>query len=107
MNGKKSAPENKENRRELRDFNARQRLALSILYLNISTEYRSIIENVTDPAEAWKLLRNNFRSPITDFIICNYLANFSSAEYNKMKKWTFFLQVLKGYPINWKRSASR
>ncbi|GFS84314.1 retrovirus-related Pol polyprotein from transposon TNT 1-94 [Trichonephila clavipes] len=51
--GKKSAPEIKEeNQRELKDFNARQRLALSILYLNISTEYRSIIENVTDPAEA-------------------------------------------------------
>ncbi|GFS97431.1 retrovirus-related Pol polyprotein from transposon TNT 1-94 [Trichonephila clavipes] len=60
--GKESAPENKEeNRRELSDFNTRQRLALSILYLNISTEYRSIIENVTDPAEAWKLLRDNFR----------------------------------------------
>ncbi|GFS81527.1 retrovirus-related Pol polyprotein from transposon TNT 1-94 [Trichonephila clavipes] len=60
--GKESAPEIKEeNRQELKDFNARQQLALSILYLNISTEYRSIIENVTDPAEAWKLLRDNFQ----------------------------------------------
>ncbi|GFS37577.1 hypothetical protein TNIN_312091 [Trichonephila inaurata madagascariensis] len=59
---KESAPENKEeNRLELKDFNARQRLALSILYLNISTEYRSIIENVTDPAEAWKLFRDNLQ----------------------------------------------
>ncbi|GFW22179.1 retrovirus-related Pol polyprotein from transposon TNT 1-94 [Trichonephila clavipes] len=60
--GKETAPDGKEeNRRELKDFNIRQRLALSILYLNISTEYRSIIENVTDPVEAWKLLRDNFR----------------------------------------------
>ncbi|GFY02293.1 copia protein [Trichonephila clavipes] len=60
--GKETAPDSKEeNRRELKDFNIRQRLALSILYLNISTEYRSIIENVTDPVEAWKLLRDNFR----------------------------------------------
>ncbi|GFX89230.1 copia protein [Trichonephila clavipes] len=60
--GKETAPYSKEeNRRELKDFNIRQRLALSILYLNISTEYRSIIENVTDPVEAWKLLRDNFR----------------------------------------------
>ncbi|GFT62939.1 hypothetical protein TNCV_1607331 [Trichonephila clavipes] len=59
---KETAPDGKEeNRRELKDFNIRQRLALSILYLNISTEYRSIIENVTDPVEAWKLLRDNFR----------------------------------------------
>ncbi|GFR08204.1 CCHC-type domain-containing protein [Trichonephila clavata] len=63
VDGKESAPEDREgNRRELRDFNARQRLTMSILYLNISTEYRSIIENVTDPAEAWTLLRDNFRS---------------------------------------------
>ncbi|GFY13730.1 hypothetical protein TNCV_4961001 [Trichonephila clavipes] len=41
--GEKSAPEIKENQRELKDFNVHQRLALSILYLNISTEYRSII----------------------------------------------------------------
>ncbi|GFY30253.1 retrovirus-related Pol polyprotein from transposon TNT 1-94 [Trichonephila clavipes] len=60
--GKETAPDGKEeNKRELKDFNIRQRLALSILYLNISTEYRSIIENVTDPVEAWKLLRDNFR----------------------------------------------
>ncbi|GFQ78195.1 hypothetical protein TNCT_608401 [Trichonephila clavata] len=60
--GKESVSENKEeNRRELRDFSARQRLVLSVLYLNISTEYYNIIENVTDPAEAWKLLRDNFR----------------------------------------------
>ncbi|GFU27522.1 retrovirus-related Pol polyprotein from transposon TNT 1-94 [Trichonephila clavipes] len=26
-----------------------------------NTEYRSIIENITDPVEAWKLLRDNFR----------------------------------------------
>ncbi|GFW76634.1 hypothetical protein TNCV_4943521 [Trichonephila clavipes] len=41
-----------ENQQELKDFNTRRCLALSILYLNISTEYRSIIENLTDPAEA-------------------------------------------------------
>ncbi|GFY74474.1 hypothetical protein TNIN_7741 [Trichonephila inaurata madagascariensis] len=53
VTGRESAPENKkENQRELKDLNAHQRLALSILYLNISTEYRSIIENVIDPAEA-------------------------------------------------------
>ncbi|GFR00850.1 retrovirus-related Pol polyprotein from transposon TNT 1-94 [Trichonephila clavata] len=62
VNGKESAPLDKEeNRCELHDFNARQRLALSIPYLNISTEYHSIIENIIDPAEAWKLLRDNFQ----------------------------------------------
>ncbi|GFQ78499.1 hypothetical protein TNCT_362281 [Trichonephila clavata] len=60
MDGKESAPEDKEeNRQELRDFNAP--LALSILYLNISTKYHSIIENVTHLAEACKLLRDNLR----------------------------------------------
>ncbi|GFX09032.1 hypothetical protein TNCV_4166111 [Trichonephila clavipes] len=50
--GKENAPEIKEeNQRELKDFNACQRLALLILYLNISTEYLSLIENVTDPLE--------------------------------------------------------
>ncbi|GFY52530.1 hypothetical protein TNIN_58631 [Trichonephila inaurata madagascariensis] len=39
--GNEHAPEKKqENQRELKDFNTRRCLALSILYLNISTEYR-------------------------------------------------------------------
>ncbi|GFW29528.1 retrovirus-related Pol polyprotein from transposon TNT 1-94 [Trichonephila clavipes] len=60
--GKETAPDGKEeNKRELKDFNIRQRLALSILVSEYQHWYRSIIENVTDPVEAWKLLRDNFR----------------------------------------------
>lgn len=48
-------------KREVDEFNIRQKLALSIIYLNISENYRPVIENIADPATAWTVLRQNFR----------------------------------------------
>ncbi|GFR07600.1 CCHC-type domain-containing protein [Trichonephila clavata] len=103
VNGKESAPEDKEeNKRDLRDFNVRQRLALSILYLNITTEYRSIIEKVTDPAEAWKLLRDKFR-PDNRSHHMQLFSEFFQCRIEQNERVNIFLLELKGYPINWKQ----
>lgn len=64
VNGTETVPEvgkDGAGRREVDEFKVRQKLALSILYLNISENYRKIIENISEPSEAWTILKQNFR----------------------------------------------
>ena len=53
---------------EVKDFLLRKRLALSIIFLNISDEYKKLVENIDDPKEAWELLRRNFHPNNRSFI---------------------------------------
>lgn len=43
------------------EFLRRCGLALSTIYLNISDEYRSLIDNIEDPVKAWKVLAAHFQ----------------------------------------------
>lgn len=61
VTGTEVEPEGEEVKAEVRDFNIRKRLALSTIYLNISPEYRKIIETLDDPKEVWSTLARNFR----------------------------------------------
>ena len=46
--------------KDIKDYNARSKLALSILYLNAEKEFHCIIEKLTDPAEIWCKLKHHF-----------------------------------------------
>lgn len=43
-----------------KDFEQRRNVAMSLIYLNIDTDYRKIVENERDPAKAWDLLEKYF-----------------------------------------------
>ena len=61
VTGTEKEPTGDSAKTELKDFNIRKRLALSILYLNISPEYRKIVENLEEPKDVWETLNRNFR----------------------------------------------
>lgn len=44
-----------------KEFLVRKRLALATIYLNISPEYRKIIEALDEPKDVWSTLATNFR----------------------------------------------
>ena len=62
---KESRPEQKltdlEPSAAILDWNARERTAMSLIYLNVETELKSIIENCENAVAAWKKIRNHFR----------------------------------------------
>ena len=43
------------------DFQKRAGSALSLIYMNITDDYKSLIEDANDPVEAWKLLSDHFQ----------------------------------------------
>ncbi|GFR04625.1 retrovirus-related Pol polyprotein from transposon TNT 1-94 [Trichonephila clavata] len=43
--------------KEVKNFKARKQIAMSIIYLNIDSSHRRIVERIDDPVEAWKVLK--------------------------------------------------
>lgn len=73
VSGKDSGPEISQEaidlkfQKELRDFKTKSNMALSILYLNIDSHYRKIIENCDDPVVAWTELKNYYKPDTRTF----------------------------------------
>lgn len=60
---KESEPElneKQDNISEISDYKRRKRIALSIIYLFIESEFRKIVEKCDDPVDSWKKLREHF-----------------------------------------------
>lgn len=60
----KGQPTKLETKESLRDSEKYEDLcnqAKSLIYLHIETDYRRVIENVSSPVEAWKLLKRHFQ----------------------------------------------
>ncbi|GFR21751.1 retrovirus-related Pol polyprotein from transposon TNT 1-94 [Trichonephila clavata] len=47
--------------KEIRNFKARKQIAMSIIYLNIDSSHRRIVERIDDPVEAWKVLKTYYQ----------------------------------------------
>ncbi|GFQ75811.1 retrovirus-related Pol polyprotein from transposon TNT 1-94 [Trichonephila clavata] len=43
--------------KEVKNFKACKQIAMSIIYLNIDSSHRRIVERIDDPVEAWKVLK--------------------------------------------------
>ncbi|GFY08765.1 retrovirus-related Pol polyprotein from transposon TNT 1-94 [Trichonephila clavipes] len=43
--------------KEVKNFKARKQIVMSIIYLNIDSSHRRIVERIDDPVEAWKVLK--------------------------------------------------
>lgn len=46
--------------KDVKEFQIREKLALSMIYLNVEPDFHRIIENCTDPVTAWCNLRTHF-----------------------------------------------
>ncbi|GBN13749.1 hypothetical protein AVEN_163287-1 [Araneus ventricosus] len=46
---------------KLKEFNLRFNRAYTTVYMNVSPQYRTFIEEITNVAEAWKKLKSNFQ----------------------------------------------
>ena len=61
VNGtEKKSDEKMADPKDTKDYNARSKLALSVLYLNTKKEFRHIIEKLTDPVEILHKLKQHF-----------------------------------------------
>ncbi|GFR11939.1 retrovirus-related Pol polyprotein from transposon TNT 1-94 [Trichonephila clavata] len=47
--------------KEVKNFKARKQIAMSIIYLNIDSSHRRIVERIDDPVEAWKVLKTYYQ----------------------------------------------
>ncbi|GFQ63910.1 retrovirus-related Pol polyprotein from transposon TNT 1-94 [Trichonephila clavata] len=47
--------------KEVKNFKARKQIAISIIYLNIDSSHRRIVERIDDPVEAWKVLKTYYQ----------------------------------------------
>ncbi|GFQ91480.1 retrovirus-related Pol polyprotein from transposon TNT 1-94 [Trichonephila clavata] len=47
--------------KEVKNFKARKQIAMSIIYLNIDSSHRRIVERMDDPVEAWKVLKTYYQ----------------------------------------------
>lgn len=47
--------------KDLKDYQARTRIALSILYMNIEAEFRSIVETYDNAIDVWKVLKSHYQ----------------------------------------------
>ncbi|GBO10570.1 hypothetical protein AVEN_267285-1 [Araneus ventricosus] len=66
---KEAAPVVKEgdeiDTRKLKEFNLRFNRAYTTIYMNVRPQYRTIIEGITNGAEAWKKLKSHFHPDST------------------------------------------
>jgi hypothetical protein len=75
---KKPAIEDKTKESLLKDWEMRERSAMSLIYLNIETELKTIIENCDDAVDAWKVICRHFKpdnrshqmSRYSDYLAC-------------------------------------
>ena len=47
--------------KKLKDFNLRCSRSYTTIYMNVSPQYRTVIEDISDGSEAWKRLKTHFR----------------------------------------------
>ncbi|GFW81632.1 hypothetical protein TNCV_2883091 [Trichonephila clavipes] len=47
--------------KEVKNFKARKQIAMSIIYLNIDSSHRRIVERIDDPVDAWKVLKTYYQ----------------------------------------------
>ncbi|GFR31159.1 retrovirus-related Pol polyprotein from transposon TNT 1-94 [Trichonephila clavata] len=47
--------------KEVKNFKACKQIAMSIIYLNIDSSHRRIVERIDDPVEAWKVLKTYYQ----------------------------------------------
>ncbi|GFR07053.1 retrovirus-related Pol polyprotein from transposon TNT 1-94 [Trichonephila clavata] len=47
--------------KEVKNFKARKQIAMSIIYLNIDSSHRRLLERIDDPVEAWKVLKTYYQ----------------------------------------------
>ncbi|GFQ87175.1 retrovirus-related Pol polyprotein from transposon TNT 1-94 [Trichonephila clavata] len=47
--------------KEVKNFKARKQIAMSIIYLNIDSSHRRIVERIDDPVEAWKVVKTYYQ----------------------------------------------
>ncbi|CAL1279171.1 unnamed protein product [Larinioides sclopetarius] len=59
--GSEVSPEEKLFPKEYADFQVRKNKAYATIYLNIEKEYRILISEVDDGAQAWEILQKHFR----------------------------------------------
>ncbi|GFR01741.1 hypothetical protein TNCT_68751 [Trichonephila clavata] len=47
--------------KEVKNFKACKQIAMSIIYLNIDSSHRRIVERIDDPVEAWEVLKTYYQ----------------------------------------------
>lgn len=62
VTGTVKVPDSSDTEAANKDYQARIRSALSVIYLNVEPDFRRIFENIDDPLASWTKLKSHFQS---------------------------------------------